>query len=261
MVFVGDPNNRVQCGCDFVNKIKPEDTTAKENGWVIFQNYDMTITSQVLTTQKIVRMGKNKKFPGFDMTIECYPQPRLKPIECKETDFKLQINAASNIVRVIIFSDILNQSVIYRFIFLTLNQADVISADDGNAATAGGSNMYNGVICNHGLCPQLPCESTYHWEAEGEAGDEGWNSCPVGIKFSNGDKDAIEVPNWMCAAIDKQMSPYNPPSARGRKISNYVIFVVLIEISHLKFLKFIKNWILLYSASSDLSHFHFPKKC
>ena len=185
-------------------------------------------------------MGKNKKFPGFDMTIECYPQPRLQPIDCKETDFKLQINAASNIVRVIIFSDILNRTVIYRFIFLTLNQANVISADDGNAATAGGSNMYNGVICNHGLCPQLPCNSTYQWKAEGAAGEEGWNDCPVGIKFSNGDNEPeIEVPHWMCAATDKKMSPYNPPAARGRKISITVIiisaiFVILIEISNLK---------------------------
>ena len=119
MVFVGDPNNRVQCGCDFVNKIKPEDTTATENGWVIFQSYDMTITSQALTNQKIVRMGKNTKYPGFEMTIECYPQPRLKPIECKETDFKLQINAASNIVGVIIFSDIFNRGFIYRVSFMT----------------------------------------------------------------------------------------------------------------------------------------------
>ena len=43
--FKGDPDYPVKCGCDFVSKIKPAETEANEDGWIIFKNFDFEISS------------------------------------------------------------------------------------------------------------------------------------------------------------------------------------------------------------------------
>lgn len=43
--FKGDNDYRVNCGCDFVSKIKPTETSADEDGWIIFKDFDFEISS------------------------------------------------------------------------------------------------------------------------------------------------------------------------------------------------------------------------
>ena len=52
MWFQGDRASPVKCGCDFVNKITPEQTTANEKGWHVFKPYDIT---QIATVPSEVR--------------------------------------------------------------------------------------------------------------------------------------------------------------------------------------------------------------
>ena len=61
MWFQGDSANRVNCGCDFVNKVKPGQTTAAEKGWLLFKNYDMKTAALAPTNErsKSVKLKRN----------------------------------------------------------------------------------------------------------------------------------------------------------------------------------------------------------